>query len=323
MSKRVLVITGPTATGKTALGVAMARHLDGEIVSADSMQVYRGMDIGTAKATPEEQGGIPHHLLDVADPRESFSVSRYVELASACCEDIFRRGKLPVIVGGTGLYIDSLLSGRTFAERAEEENDLRQRLTEEYDAMGGAHMWQRLRDVDPQRAERLSPNDRKRIVRALEVYLLTGKTITQHDEETRQCPPRYEALRIALDFSLREDLYRRINRRVDRMIENGLFEEVQGLLDQGLLPEHTAMQAIGYKEPAQALRGLVSRDAAVEQIKQESRRYAKRQLTWLRRDRSVEWLTWGREPDLDRGIDFCLSRWTEPPRSGINEEEGP
>ena len=304
MSKKVLVITGPTATGKTALGVALAKKLGGEVVSADSMQVYRRMDIGTAKVTAEEMQGVPHHMVDVADPSESFSVARYVEMASDCCEEIFARNRLPILVGGTGLYIDSLLSGRSFAERSDRENDIRNELNREYDERGGTAMWSELNSVDPERAERLSPNDRKRIVRALEIYRLTGKTITQHDAETQSLPPRYDSLMVALDYVQRDDLYARINRRVDQMLENGLVPEVQALLDLGLNDDHTAMQAIGYKEIVQAIRGSITLKEAVEQIKQESRRYAKRQLTWLRRNPDVCWLRWQSKPDLARAVVF-------------------
>ena len=320
MSKKVLVITGPTATGKTALGVALAKKLGGEVVSADSMQVYRRMDIGTAKVTAEEMQGVPHHMVDVADPSESFSVARYVEMASDCCEEIFARNRLPILVGGTGLYIDSLLSGRSFAERSDRENDIRNELNREYDERGRTAMWSELNSVDPERAERLSPNDRKRIVRALEIYRLTGKTITQHDAETQSLPPRYDSLMVALDYVQRDDLYARINRRVDQMLENGLVPEVQALLDLGLNDDHTAMQAIGYKEIVQAIRGSITLKEAVEQIKQESRRYAKRQLTWLRRNPAVCWLRWQSKPDLARAVDHCLALWQSPDDDGIPKE---
>ena len=320
MSKKVLVITGPTATGKTALGVALAKKLGGEVVSADSMQVYRRMDIGTAKVTAEEMQGVPHHMVDVADPSESFSVARYVEMASDCCEEIFARNRLPILVGGTGLYIDSLLSGRSFAERSDRENDIRNELNREYDERGGTAMWSELNSVDPERAERLSPNDRKRIVRALEIYRLTGKTITQHDAETQSLPPRYDSLMVALDYVQRDDLYAGINRRVDQMLENGLVPEVQALLDLGLNDDHTAMQAIGYKEIVQAIRGSITLKEAVEQIKQESRRYAKRQLTWLRRNPDVRWLRWQSKPDLARAVDHCLALWQSPDDDGIPKE---
>ena len=314
MAAIIAVITGPTASGKTALGVALCRKLNGEVVSADSMQIYRRMTIGTAKPTPEEMEGIPHHMIDVAEPEENWSVARYVEAAAACVEDILSRGKLPVIVGGTGLYIDSLLSGRTFAGGPVNEA-LRQELSERYDEIGAAGLLGELRKVDPARAEKLHPGDKKRIVRALEVFILTGKTITQHDEETRAIPPRYDAAKIALDFEDRQDLYDRIDRRVELMFERGLMDEVRALLDSGVPDACTAMQAIGYKEAVAALRGECSEAEALAQIQQESRRYAKRQLTWLRRDREIEWHRFGRSPDLDEALQhstaFLRSRGIE------------
>jgi len=299
-SKRplVAVITGPTATGKTRLGVLLARELDGEVVSADSMQVYRGMDIGTAKPGPEEMEGVPHHMLDVAGPEENYSAARYAREASRCCEDILARGKLPVIVGGTGLYIEALLHGGDFAQ-APTDPELRQTLMRRYDEWGGQTMLDLLAGVDPQRAARLSPADKKRVLRAIEVYMLTGKTMSELDEASRKSAPRFRSVRIALSFADRERLYRRIDRRVDEMAARGLFEEVRGLLEGGLGPDCTAMQAIGYKEAAQHLRGELSREEAIELIKRQSRRYAKRQLTWLRRDEGLRWLSWDPEPDFD------------------------
>ena len=301
---QLLVLTGPTATGKTALGVALAQRLGGEVVSADSMQLYRGMDVGTAKPTIEEMGGVPHHMFDVAGPEEDFSVSRYVEMAAECADDILARGKLPILVGGTGLYIDSLLSGRSFAEKG--DGALRAQLGAEYDAQGGEAMLRRLAQFDPERAALLHPGDKRRIVRAMEIYALTGRTISEHDAETRRLPPRYSSVRFALCFSAREDLYRRIDRRVDLMLEQGLEAEVRALLARGVPPESTAMQAIGYKELAEALRGECTGEEAVERIKQGSRRYAKRQLTWLRRDGALHWIVWEREPDIPRGVDEVL-----------------
>lgn len=297
MIPKVAVITGPTATGKTKLAVALAKEFDGEIVSADSMQLYRRMDIGTAKVTPAEAEGIVHHMIDIAEPDESYSVSRYVEEAARCVEDILSRGKLPIIAGGTNLYIDSLISGRDFADN-ECDNALRQELDREYDALGGEKMLETLRGFDPERAAKLHPADRRRIIRAIEVYRLTGKTITQHDLETQQRPPRYDAAVIALDFADRAKLYERIDRRVDLMVREGLFAEVEGLLAEGLSDECTAMQAIGYKEPAAYLRGEITKDEAIELIKRESRRYAKRQLTWLRRSKDIFWIRWGASPDF-------------------------
>ena len=306
--KRVLVLTGPTATGKTALGVELALRLGGEILSADSMQVYRGMDIGTAKVTPAETRGVPHHLLDVADPTEPFSVSRWVDLAAAAAEDIFARGRVPILAGGTNLYIDSLLSGRDFAEGPGDDG-LRAALNAEYDRLGGDRFREALRRIDPERAEKLAPADRKRLVRAMEVYRLTGETITAHDARTKALPPRYPSLRWALSFQNREDLYARIDARVGQMEAAGLFDEVAGLLDRGLSAGDTAMQAIGYKEAAAALTGQCSRAEALEAIRRESRRYAKRQLTWLRRDKALRWVLWDSAPDIGRAADEIEAAW--------------
>ncbi len=298
MPPKILVITGPTATGKTRLSVELAKDFDGEIVSADSMQLYRRMDIGTAKVRPEEMQGVPHHMIDIAEPEESYSVARYVGEAEKCVEDILSRGRLPILVGGTNLYIDSLISGRSFAEN-EGDNALRGRLDAEYEKLGGEMMLSRLREFDPERAAKLHPADRRRIIRAIEVYMLSGKTITQHDLETKAVPPRYDAIKLALDFEDRQQLYSRIDLRVDRMIAQGLFAEVEGLLKEGISPDSTAMQAIGYKEPAAYFRGEISYEEAIELIKRESRRYAKRQLTWLRRDDSLFFIRWGVSPDFN------------------------
>ena len=297
MNKKVIVITGPTATGKTALSVELALRLHGEVISADSMQIYRKMDIGTAKVTPEETKGVPHHMVDVAQPGESFSVARWVDMAAAAAEDIFTRGKVPIIAGGTGLYIDSLLSGRDFAAAPDADEGLRTRLSAEYDSIGGAAFREKLRQIDPDRAEKLHEADKKRLVRAMEVYLLTGETISAHDERTRATPPRWDSLRVALSFADRAKLYERIDQRVDIMVRQGLFAEVESLLEGGLDGQSTAMQAIGYKEPAAYFAGRISRDEAIELIKQESRRYAKRQLTWLRRDKELVWINRDEMPD--------------------------
>ena len=249
MSAKIVVITGPTASGKTALGVALCQKLHGEVVSADSMQIYRRMTIGTAKPTPEEMQDIPHHMIDVAEPEENWSVARYVEAAAACVEDILARGKLPVIVGGTGLYIDSLLSGRTFAG-GEVNEALRQELSERYDEIGANGLLGELRKVDPERAEKLHPGDKKRIVRALEVFILTGKTITEHDRETKAIPPRWESAKLALDFESRQTLYDRIDRRVDIMFARGLMDEVRALLSSGVPETCTAARSFSRNRAA-------------------------------------------------------------------------
>ena len=294
---RVIVITGPTATGKTALGVALAKELDGEVVSADSMQIYKYMDIGTAKVTKEETMGIPHHMIDIVEPSESFSVARYVEEADKCVSDILSRGKLPIIVGGTGLYIDSLISGRNFGAGGQ-DTSIRQELEEEYNALGGEEMLRRLREFDPQRADKLHAADRKRILRAFEVYRLTGKTITEHDEETKKIPPKYDAMKVILSYKERENLYARIDQRVDEMVKAGLWDEVENLLKNGVPKDCTAMQAIGYKEVVRAMDGELSNDEAIDLIKRESRRYAKRQLTWLSRSKEALRILWEDIPDI-------------------------
>ena len=300
MEKRVLLITGPTATGKSALGVKLAQRLGGEIISADSMQVYRGLDVGTAKVTPAEMEGVAHHLLDVADPAEDWSVARWVEAAAACAEDIFSRGRVPILVGGTNLYIDSLLSGGA----------LRASLNAEYDRIGGAAFRDALRRVDPLRAEKLHPSDKKRLVRALEVWKLTGETISAHDARTRALPPRWKSLRVALTYADRAALYARIDRRVDEMVAAGLFDETARLLAAGLSPDSTAMQAIGYKETVAFLQGRCGKDDAVAAVKLASRRYAKRQLTWLRRDAGLHWIVWADRPDIPAAADEVTALWT-------------
>ncbi len=311
MAEKILVITGPTATGKTRLSVELAKRLDGEVVSADSMQIYRGMDIGTAKVTKAEMQNVPHHMIDIADPSEDYSVSRYVGEADAAVRDILSRGKLPIVAGGTNLYIDSLIAGLDFADKAEDAG-LRESLNKQYDDIGGEAMLEYLRGFDPERAAKLHPADKRRIVRAIEIYTLTGETITRHDEETKKRPKRYDAVKIALTFADRAVLYDRINTRVDKMVDDGLFDEVKGLLDRGLPPASTAMQAIGYKEPAAYFNGEMSKDEAIELIKLSSRRYAKRQLTWLRRDESVRWHEWPAEPDFDALLRLADSgQWTQ------------
>lgn len=297
MPPRIVVITGPTATGKTRLGVMLAKELDGEVVSADSMQIYRRMDIGTAKPTLEETQGVPHHLIDVAEPAESWSAAKFVDAAKAACLEIAARGRLPIVVGGTGLYIDSLVQGRSFGA-VDETGETRRELEERYDEIGGPAMLRELSQLDPERAAKLHPADKKRIVRAFEVYLLTGRTITELDRESREREPDFDAKYIILGWKSREELYRRIDERVDEMVAQGLFREVEALLDEGLDANATAMQAIGYKEAAQAIRGLCSADEAVEKIKRETRRYAKRQLTWLRQREDALRIDWDAAPDF-------------------------
>ena len=287
----IVCIVGPTAAGKTKLSVELALATGGEIVSFDSMQLYQRMDIGTAKPTPAEQKGVRHHMLDVLEPWESCSVSRYVTMADACVQDILARGKPVILVGGTGLYLDALISGRSFAPRP--QTGRREELTRLADEQGIEPLLERLREIDPESAARLHPSNRRRIIRALEIYYETGQTMTEHDRQTQAVPPKYVPLRLGLNFADRQTLYDRIDLRAKRMFEQGLADEVRALLDAGVPEKATAMQAIGYKEVVRALEGEISMDEALAQVQQSSRRYAKRQLTWFRRNPDVRWLDAG------------------------------
>lgn len=285
---RIIAIAGPTASGKTALSIQLAKEIDGEIVSCDSMQVYKDMDIGTAKPTLQEQEGIPHHMLSVAEPWEDFSVSRYCAMADPIVEDILRRGKSPIIVGGTGLYMDALIRGNAFAPCP--STGRREELEALANSQGIEAVIEKLQKVDPESAARLHPSDQKRIIRAMEVYLETGMTITEHNRKTQEIPPKYQPIRFALADRQRQTLYNRIDRRVDAMVEAGLIGEIQGLLARGIPEKSTAMQAIGYKEFVAALHGESTLEEAARLVKQSSRRYAKRQLTWFRRNPENIWL---------------------------------
>ena len=297
----VLCVVGPTATGKTKMGVALAKRFDGEVVSVDSMQLYRGMTIGTAAPTQEEMEGIPHHMVAVADPAESWSAARYVHEADACVQDILRRGKLPVLVGVTGLYLDALIRGTDFAAGSQ-GTALRQQLQRRARQEGTEALLEELRRIDPAAAQKLHLRDEKRIIRALEVWYETGCTITEHDRQEQQRPPKYDALYIGLDFLDRQDLRDRIDKRVDTMVEQGLLEEVETLLASGLPRDATALQAIGYKQFLAVAEGTATRQEAIEEVKLRSRQYAKRQLTWLRRNPDIFWVRWERRPNFPEGL---------------------
>ena len=292
----LICIAGPTASGKTGLAVALAQALNGEVVSCDSMQIYRGMDVGTAKPTPEEMQGVPHHLLNVADPGEDFSVGRYVRLATEAITDIHSRGRTAIVAGGTGLYLDSLVKGEEFAPPSREGE--RKFLEDAAEQKGIEYVYDMLMEADPETAERLHLSDRKRIIRAMEVFLITGLPLSWHIAQSRQRPPRYRPAWLGLNFRDRAKLYARIDARVDQMLAQGLEQEVQRLLDAGVDPQTTAMQAIGYKELASALRGECTVEEAASRIKQASRNYAKRQLTWFRRNDKIRWIYPDETPDL-------------------------
>ena len=293
----IICIAGPTASGKTALAVELAKELGGEVVSCDSMYVYRRMNIGTAKPTLEEMQGIPHHMIDVAEPWEDFSVSRYCDMAAPIVDDIVSRGKTAIIAGGTGLYMDSLIKGNDFAPIPATG------YREQLEKMALEELTARLRDIDPEALER-SQNNPRRIIRALEVFYETGETITEHNRRTQAVPPRYSPLWLGLDFAERAELYRRIDRRVGIMLEMGLVEEIQSLLAGGIPAGCTAMQAIGYKEFIAALEGHCTIGEAADEVRKSSRHYAKRQLTWFRRNKSIHWLT----RDTGEGAEEILRR---------------
>ena len=286
--KNIICVAGPTASGKTSLAVELAKFTNGEVVSCDSMQIYRRMTIGTAKPVPEEMDGIVHHMIDICEPEEDFSVSKYCEMATPIVEDITKRGKTAIIAGGTGLYMDSLIKGNDFAPFPATGH--RERLEEKLAQVGLDTMLAELAAVDPEAAERSQRNPR-RVIRALEVYYETGETITAHNLRTQAIPPRFDPLWIGLDFEPRQLLYDRIDLRVDLMLQQGLLDEIRELLASGIPKSCTAMQAIGYKEFVAALDGRMTIEEAAEDLKKASRHYAKRQLTWFKRNKNIHWLT--------------------------------
>lgn len=301
---KIVCIAGPTACGKTTFGIQLAKKYNGEIVSADSMQIYRGMTIGTAAPTAAEMDGVPHHMVGVADPGENWSVARFAEAADECVRDILARKRLPVLVGGSGLYLDAAAAGRSFAPGST-GGAVRAALQERLRAEGVGPLLEELREVDPEAAARLHPSDEKRILRALEVYRESGKTITQHNRETQAQPRRYAPVYIGLAFREREDMRRRIDLRVDQMVADGLLEEVRALVEAGVPRDGTALQAIGYKELLPVVDGERALGEAAEEIKLRSRQYAKRQLTWLRRNSDIRWIYWEKEQDFARALQIA------------------
>lgn len=282
----IICIAGPTASGKTALAVELAKEYNGEVVSCDSMYVYKRMNIGTAKPSMEERQGIVHHMIDVAEPEEDFSVSKYCAMACPIIDDIVARGKTAIIAGGTGLYMDSLIKGNEFAPFP--STGVREKLEIRAAEAGMEAMREELRAVDPEAAARLK--DLRRIIRALEVFYETGETITAHNKRTQAVPPKYQPLWLGLDFAQRSDLYRRIDLRVSVMLEQGLIKEIRDLLRSGVPARATSMQAIGYKEFVAALAGRGTLEEAADSVRKSSRHYAKRQLTWFRRNGNIHWI---------------------------------
>ena len=283
----VIAVVGPTASGKTSLSIEIAKHFSGQVVSADSMQIYEKMNIATAKPTLEEMQGIPHHLIGFQPIDKKFSVAEYVTLANECIEKIHNAGDLPVVAGGTGLYVDSLLQNIQFSKE-ESNKEIRKELTLLFDEKGAEYMLSRLREIDPETAERLHLKDKSRIIRALEIYKLTGKTMTEQKILSREEESPYDVLYIGINYRDRNVLYDRINLRVDIMLQNGLLEEAKDFYDTS--SDTTACQAIGYKELAPYFKGEKSLEECVEKLKQETRHYAKRQLTWFRKNENINWI---------------------------------
>ncbi len=288
MKENLFILMGPTAVGKTSLSIKLAKELNGEIISADSMQIYKYMDIGTAKVTESEMDGIIHHMVDIIEPDKSFSVSNYKDLTSQLISEINNRKKLPIVVGGTGLYINSLTYNLNFSSVAPDEK-IRSRLELLGDQYGNEYLHEMLSMVDKESAERISIKDRKRIIRALEIYEITGSTMTEYNKNFRSLNTDYNLVMVCLNME-RSKLYENINKRVDIMIEMGLIDEVKKILSMGYNKDLVSLQGIGYKEIIQYLENGISLADAIEKIKQGSRNYAKRQLTWFRRDNRIKWV---------------------------------
>lgn len=303
---KILVVVGPTASGKTSLGVALAKELGGEIISADSMQIYKYMNIGTAKVTTAEMDGIPHHLVDCVLPNEEYSVAKYKQEALDSIQAILTRGKLPIILGGTGLYVNSLTLPWNF-QKKESDEEIRWRLMAEAEILGPNALFERLKAVDYITAQSVHPNNINRVIRALEIYELTGKPKSYFDEETKKQEVPFDFQILGLDWE-REILYDRINRRVDQMIAGGLIQETKKLIERGYDWNLTSMKAIGYKELRPYLEGKSSLEEVIAILKRNSRHYAKRQMTWFRKDTRIKWIKMNESQDLDTQLQACLAR---------------
>lgn len=285
--QKIICMVGPTASGKTGLGIALAKHFDGEVISADSMQIYRDMHIASAAPDDSETDGVPHHLVEFLPYGSSYTVADYVKAARDKIAQIASRSKLPIIVGGTGLYINSLVNNVEFVEQ-ETDLDLREKITQEFDLVGGAEMLNRLRQIDPDAAEKLHENDKRRIIRAFEIYESTGNTKSFNDEQSIKNESPYDATIIGITYRDREKLYDRINLRVDIMLQNGLLDEARAAFDKNL--GGGSIQAIGHKEFFDYFKGEIPLEEAVENLKRSTRRYAKRQLTWFNKDARINWI---------------------------------
>ena len=290
MKKTVIAVVGPTASGKSALAIELAKRFNGEIICCDSMQIYKEMNIGTAKPSESEQAEVKHHLFDFANPKESFSCADYIPLAERVVEDIISRGKMPIFCGGTGLYLDRFLSGAQF-EETEIDEIFRREMNDFACEFGNEALHEKLREVDPVSADEIHPNNVKRVIRALEIYKTSGRTKSELDKESKTFESKYNAIQIGLKYEDREHLYERINLRVDKMMEAGLLDETKALLEDGVFEKNaTAAQAIGYKELLTYFGGTRTLENAIEDLKMATRRYAKRQMTWFSSHGDVKWL---------------------------------
>jgi len=306
----VAFIVGPTGVGKTEISVKTAKLLDTEIISCDSMQIYKYMDIGTAKVTKEEADGIRHHMIDIAEPTENYNVCTYVSETSKIVDDMTKRNKIPLVVGGTGLYADSLCGRMSFEENVSTDENYRKELFALSEEKGVEFIHNELKKVDEKSAEKIHPNNVKRVIRALEYFKMTGVPISVHNEESQKIPSPYNTFKIGF-IRERENLYNRIDKRVDIMMEDGLVDEVKKLYEMGCTREHTSMQALGYKEVIDYLEGQSSFEEMTEIIKRESRRYAKRQLTWFKRDKSIMWINLDKDCDKDEVAKMCAQAITD------------
>jgi len=300
----LVIIAGPTASGKTALAIEVAKRIGGEVISADSMQIYKKMNIGSAKPTEEEMDGVPHHLLSVADPSQSFSLSDYAALAHEAIKDVYERGKIPILAGGTGLYIDTVADNIQLSE-AQGGGEVREALQREAEEKGAEYIYNKLMEIDPESAKKLHVNDTKRVIRALEIFYLSGETKTKADEKSKKNKKIYDYLYFAIETD-RKILYNRINVRVEKMIEEGLFDEVQSLCGEIDTKNSTAMFGIGYREVLWYFKGLVTKNEATELIKRNTRRLAKRQLTWFGKNKNIIWI--GAE-DANIVVNTLSERW--------------
>ncbi|MBO5066241.1 MAG: tRNA (adenosine(37)-N6)-dimethylallyltransferase MiaA [Clostridia bacterium] len=306
MKKKTVVVVGPTASGKTALGIHICKKFNGEVISADSMQIYKGMSVSTAKPSLDEQEGVPHHLIDFLDITEKYSVSAFCKDAKNAFDSIYKRNRLPVVVGGTGLYVDSFLSNTEFLDDASSEA-VREHLRAELDKNGIDYMYSRLKNIDPEAAEKIHPNNTVRVLRALEVFQTTGKTITEQARLSHAVETDIEPLFIGITYKDREKLYDRINRRVDLMVKAGLWEEAREFFDSE--PSLTALNAIGCKELKPFFDGVKGKEECIECLKRSTRRYAKRQLTWFKRNKEIHWVYPDETQDYLEYVDDLINKF--------------